>query len=105
MSPQRKEEMTIDGYLRGSRRSHNQKRETNRDASRGPSMRRFGLVSIENLLKSACSDGLVVLTDEQRGFHERKNILATDNHSEGSEKGHRRSSQENIDRDLAEIKE
>ena len=41
---------------------------------------------------------------EKRGFHERNKTVATDNHSEGSEKGHRRSSQENIDRELAEIK-
>jgi hypothetical protein len=104
MSPQRKEEMTIDGYLRGSRRSHNQKRETNRDASRGPSMRRLGVVSTDKLLKSSCSDGLVVVHDEQRGVHERKKTVVVDNHSEGSEKGHRRSSQEKIDRELAEIK-
>ena len=63
MSPQRKEEMTIDGYLRGSRRSHNQKRETNRDTSRRPSMRRLGVVSTNNFLKSSCSDGLVVVHD------------------------------------------
>ena len=90
MSPQRKEEMTIDGYLRGSRRSHNQKRETSRDASRGPRMRRFGVVSTDKLLKSACSDGLVVVHDEQRGIHDRENIVGADNYSEGSEKGHRR---------------
>ena len=76
--------MTIDGCLRVSRRSHNQKRETNRDASRGPSMRRFGVVATDKLLKSACSDGLVVVHDEKRGFHERKKTVAINNHSEGS---------------------
>ena len=82
MSSQRKEEMTIYGYLRGSRRSHNQKRETNRDASRGPSTRRFGVVSTDKLLKSACSDGLVVVHVEHRGVHEVKKIVVADNNSE-----------------------
>ena len=65
MSPQRKEEMTIDGYLRDSRRSHNQKRETNRDASRRPSMERIGMVSTYKLMELACSDALVVVHDEK----------------------------------------
>ena len=104
MSPQRKEEMAIDGYLRDSRRSHNQKRETNRDASRRPSMGRLGVVYMDKLMESACSDGLVVVHDEQRGVHEGKKTAVADNHSEGSEKGHRRSSQEKLDRELAEIK-
>ena len=30
--------------------------------------------------------------------------MVADNHSEGSEKGHRRSSQENLDREFVEIK-
>ena len=58
--------MTIDGYLRDSRRSHNQKRETNKDASRRPSMERLVVVSTDKLMESACSDGLVVVHDEQR---------------------------------------
>ena len=52
--------MTIDGYPRGSRRIHNQKREINRDAGRRPSMRKLGVVSTNKLLESAYSDGLVV---------------------------------------------
>ena len=67
-------------------------------------MRRLGVVSTDKLLKSACSDGLVVVHDEQRGVHEGKKTVVVDNHSEGSEKGHRRSSQEKLDRELAEIK-
>ena len=62
------------------------------------------MVSIDKLMESSCSDGLVVVHDEQRGFHEGKNIVVVDNHSEGSEKGHRRSNQEKLDRELAEIK-
>ena len=55
-------------------------------------------------MESACRDGLVVVHGEQRGFHERKKIVVVDNHSEGSEKSHRISSQEKFDRELAEIK-
>ena len=84
MSPQWKEEMTINGYPRGSRRSHNQKRETIRDASRRPSMRRLGVVSTDKLLESTCSNGLVVVHVEQRRVHERKNTAVVDSHSEGS---------------------
>jgi hypothetical protein len=47
MSPQRKEEMTIDGCLRGSRRSHNQKRETSRDASRRSSQEKLDRELVE----------------------------------------------------------
>ena len=61
MSPQRKEEMNIDGYIRGSRRSHNKKRETSRDASRRTSMGRLGVVPTYKLMESACSVGLVVV--------------------------------------------
>jgi hypothetical protein len=55
-------------------------------------MRRLGVVSTDKLLKSACSDGIVIVHDEERGVHEREKIVAADNHSEGLEKGHRRSS-------------
>ena len=75
--------MTIDGNLRDSRRSHNQKIETSRDASRRPSMERIGMVSTYKLMESACSDGLVVVHDEQRGVHEGKKTMVVDNHSEG----------------------
>ena len=58
--------MTIDGNLRDSRRSHNQKRETSKDASRRPSMGRLGVISMDKLMELACSDGLVVVHYEQR---------------------------------------
>ncbi len=90
--------MAIDGCLRGSRRSHNQKEETIRDTNK-----RFGIVSTDKLLKLECNDGWVEVHDERREFHEGKNTLVTNNHSEGLEQGHRTSSQKMLDRRLAEL--
>ena len=56
--------MTTHGYLKGSRRSHNKKKEVSRDASKILTMEKLGVVSIDRLMESACRDGFSVVHDE-----------------------------------------
>lgn len=104
MIPQRKEEeITTDGYLKGSEISHKQKKEISRDASRRLSMERLGVVSKDRLMGSTCRDGWFAVRDEQRRVHEGKNTLATDSHSKGSKREYERSSKNKLDRGLANM--
>ena len=105
MIPQREEEeMTIDGNLKGSQRSHNQEKEINRDSSKRLSMENIVVVSKDNLVVSACIDGFFVVHDEQRGVHKGKKTMAIDGHSKGSKGDYERSNKNKLDRELTEIK-
>ena len=105
MIPQKKEEeMTTDGYLKGSKRSHNQKKEISRDASRRLGWENIGVVSTNRLMESYCRDGLFVVRYEQIGFHEGNKTMATDSHSKGSKRDYERSSKNKLDREIAEVK-
>lgn len=42
------------------------------------------MVSTDRLMESTCRDELLIVHDEQRGFHKGNNIMATDGHSKGS---------------------
>ena len=96
--------MTTNGYLKGSRRSHNQNKEINRDVSRRLIMERCGVVSTDKLMESACRDEFFVVHDEQRRFHKGKKIMATNIHGKGSKGDYEKSSKNKLDRELVEIK-
>ena len=90
--------MIIVGYLKGSRRSHKQKKEINRDASKRLSMEKLGVVYTDRLTESNCGYELLIVHDEQRGFHKGKKTMAIDSHSKGSKGDYERSSKNKLDR-------
>ena len=99
MIPQRKEEdMTTDGYLKGSERSHNQKKKISRDVSGGLSMGGLSAISTDRLTKSSCEDGLFVVHNKRKGVYEGKNTMATDSHSKISKRDYDGLRRENIDK-------
>ena len=60
------EEMTIDGYLKGSERSHNQKKEFSRDSSGRLSMEKLSRASEDWLTELACEYGWFIDHNGQR---------------------------------------
>ena len=96
--------MTIDGYMKYSRRSHNRKKEFIRHASKRLSMEKLGVVSTDRLVESACIDEFFVVHDEKRGVHKGNKTMATDVHSKGSKGDCEISSKNKLDRELAKIK-
>ena len=67
--------MIIDGYLKGSERIHNQKKEISKDASGKLSMEELSVVSEDRLTESACGDGLFAAYSGKREAHGGKKTM------------------------------
>jgi len=67
-------------------------------------MEELSMASQYRLAESACEYGLFVADDGQGEAHGGKKNMATDGHSKGSRKGYKRSSENKLDKELAEIK-
>ena len=61
-------------------------------------MDKLGVISTDRLMELACRDGLFVVHDKQRGFHEGKKNMVTDSHSKCSKGDYEISCKNKLDR-------
>ena len=105
MVPQKKEEdMITGGYLKGLERSHNPKKEISKDSNGRLRREKLSEVSEDRLTKLTSEEDLFATHRGKRRAYEGKKTMATDGHSKGSKRSHKRSNGDEFDRELANIK-
>ena len=96
--------MITEGYFKGLERSHNPKKEISKDSNGRLRREKLSEVSEDRLTELTCEDELFASHSGKRGAHEGKKTMATDGHSKGSKRSHKRSNGDEFDRELAKMK-